>query len=233
MFEAGERGARVRFSVAGLMTTVRAIAGGVAGAAVLTACVGGRTSPARASDAISATLTATHAPDVALRRDERRPVRASDAPGVGRAADPVRPGLLAGFARVRDSIQARAGMPLRLPRVALGDSADRSLYVLVLKAVRDRYFIVLSDDADCPGGSVCRVATVAGECVLTDSAPPRGERVALAGGRAGMYVAPVCGAGCSDAAVVWREGRYRYQVGLKTGSKAEVVRMANSALLPP
>lgn len=64
-----------------------------------------------------------------------------------------------------------------------------------------------------------------------DWSPEAPERVSLADGIAGYFVPYYCGGGiCNQAVVIWDDGGYRFEVGLRKGKRDAVVRMANSAI---
>lgn len=127
-------------------------------------------------------------------------------------------------------------MPLRLPTIVSGLQADDELYAVAKLARQDTYVIVLAATPDCEGQHVCSYGTFIGtrrplnqiDEYSTDER--RGVRVKLVNGITGLFFAPTCGAYCSDSLVVWDEDAYHYIVGLKAGSKQDLVQAANSAI---
>lgn len=57
-----------------------------------------------------------------------------------------------------------------------------------------------------------------------------GTAVKLRGGLKGYFYASVCGAYCSDAFIIWTEGAYHYIIGLKAGTKSDLLASVNSAI---
>lgn len=143
--------------------------------------------------------------------------------------------LAAAFARVTDTVRAATRVPLRLPRIALGNATDDSVRVTVLAATPEQYDLVIGDGSVkyCTGGVYCRLGEVTGERRRPNTPLPPGRRVTLSGGRRGVFTPATCGANCSDSQITWDEGPYRYAVGLKVGTLPEVLRMAESALSGP
>lgn len=166
------------------------------------------------------------------------------APQPARAGAPNAPGhpearysraFAAAFARVTDTLRATTGVPLRFPRVAVGDATDDSVRITVLAATPQHYDLVIGDNnVDyCTGGVYCRLGEITGERVRYNTPLPSGRRVVLSGGRRGVFTPATCGANCSDSQITWDEGPYRYVVGLKVGTLPEVLRMAESVVSVP
>ncbi len=141
----------------------------------------------------------------------------------GQAVDPV-------FAPVIQDLHGKVGIPLRLPAALpdLGQGSDR-VYAVVLHADSQSYSLLLAFTPDCNGASVCRIGSLSG---AKTSRKVRGKAVRLKKGIIGRYAEADCGANCSDAVVSWREGAYAYSAGVKAGSQADAVGLANSTLAP-
>lgn len=110
------------------------------------------------------------------------------------------------------------------------------VYAIVKSADDEGYVVILGATPDCEGQHQCSFGTLIGttrpleqidEYSLNDS---RGEPVRLIRGLKGYFFASDCGSYCSDAKIVWTEGKYRYVIGLKAAEKREMVTAANSAI---
>lgn len=145
----------------------------------------------------------------------------------------TRVGLLAGYTLVRDTLLATTRVPVVVPRRVWGDATDDSLYVRVDYADTDSYSLFFSVNPRCQGGSVCRAGGVDGELLSAVLDTARGQPVRLSGGRHAVYVPEHCGAGCSDAKLVWTDHQYRYSVGLHRGRFEQLVRMVESVMPIP
>ncbi len=144
-------------------------------------------------------------------------------------------------------------IPVHLPTY-IPDPGDNSRYYATLESAdRQGYYIVIGTVPGCDGSDFCRVAEVKGERVtpntpplyLADPAPTpapgapplahspeKPAPVNLGHGLHGYFFPWVAGNPYRDAAVIWQQGKYRYQVGAKAGVRAEVVHMAESAIQP-
>jgi hypothetical protein len=138
------------------------------------------------------------------------------------------PGFDRVFQPVLGALQQKCPVRLRLPAHVpdLGQGND-PVYGVLGEAAVDRYTVYLAFTPDCNGASVCRIASFSAGPAGKDSAGAGGS-VRLPGGRRGVYSEAECGANCSDAVVRWREGAVEYTVGVKGGSRADVVRLANA-----
>lgn len=207
-------------------------------AALASACGGNGAEP-RPMSADRSPVTASEVVDTAAQfrnagagAAELPPARAG-APGAVRPTDSTYSrAFAAAFARVIDTLRATTRVPLRVPRLAWGDASDDSVRITVLAATPEQYDLVIGDNsvAYCTGGVYCRLGEITGERVRPNIALPAGRRVALPGGRTGVFTPATCGANCSDSQITWDEGPYRYVVGLKVGKFPEVLRMAESVV---
>jgi hypothetical protein len=69
--------------------------------------------------------------------------------------------------------------------------------------------------------------------VIKKLPPLKGQQVKLANGIRGYFIDAKCGASCSNSDLSWEQKGYRYTVGIKAGSKRDLVKIANSAILNP
>jgi hypothetical protein len=134
------------------------------------------------------------------------------------------------FEAVIEGLYDKAAMPLRLPVKLpdLGQGTDR-VYAIVEHAGSASYSVLLAFTPDCSGASVCRIGSFSGS--RAGQKKLHGKAVRLQKGITGRYTESECGANCSDSVVSWREGPYLYSVGVKAGSQADAVALANSTLI--
>ena len=161
------------------------------------------------------------------------------------------------FDSVLPQLQRQSKTPILLPtyipasgqrQPAPATASNLTVYVaLPQPQPKLGYDLVLGYTPDCTGGNACRLGSVRGmpkpvqsiEEFYSFTKDPALKRrgstemmgiVSLSKGIQGWFIPSTCGANCSDALVVWDDGRYRYSVGIKVGDKASLVQMANSAI---
>lgn len=174
-----------------------------------------------------------------------------------RTASGTLPPNLPNAAIIFQSLQAtleRGQVPLRLPTyipVSSGFPTEPGYEAPPVQAVLDEssndqgYAVILGYSPDCTGGNACRLGSVTGKLKPSQSIEEEfaeihqwhGHKseepmapVRLSGDIDGWFIPWICGANCSDAQIVWDEYAYRYSVGIKTGERASLERMANSAI---
>ncbi len=115
-----------------------------------------------------------------------------------------------------------------------------AIYPYIFTVDVGEYELSLDYGEDCRGVGACHYGSMSGKQV--DSSEPVGTRtfpfdigqarpVALANGITGYFTEAVCIANCNDATVYWIYNGYQYMVGLKAGPEANVVALANAAIL--
>ena len=124
--------------------------------------------------------------------------------------------LPANFPAVIDELRTRTSvpivMPTEFPNVA---DPDSELFLTILSADENSYEVVIGFVPDCNGASACRYGSVVGipeEDGVTDFS---GERALLRNQISGQFFESTCGAGCSDAIVLWQDGEHEFSIGLK------------------
>lgn len=149
-------------------------------------------------------------------------------------------------------LESKTQVPLKLPTYIPGEnSLDKPFWANITQADSEHYLVTIGFTKDCEGGNYCRYGTVAGEKILPSTptaqqsyeelisqpdykplkqSPEKAATVKLAKDIEGYFVPYLCGANCDDAKVFWDEDTYRYLVGVKMGSKDELIQMANSAI---
>ena len=132
------------------------------------------------------------------------------------------------------------GVPPMLPPEFAVEQGLPAIYPHIFTVDVGEYEFSLDYGADCRGAGACHYGSMSGKQV--DSSEPVGTRtfpfdieqartVALANGISGYFVEAVCMANCNDATVYWIHNGYQYMVGLKAGPEANVVALANAAIL--
>lgn len=162
------------------------------------------------------------------------------------AAPIVRPEFQDALARV----QAKTDVPMLLPTDV---PVNQEFRVYASKIQHDRYEASLSMTTGCIGGSYCHFGSLKGKSMQNGFYHPEGfreaaqlyndhghtppnwspeppARVSLENGIEGYFIPYWCGTVCNDARVVWDDGDYRFEVGLKEGQRQAVVALANSAI---
>ena len=133
-------------------------------------------------------------------------------------------------------LRHKTTVPLRIPGKLPSLDAAGQFYPIVKSASHEEYAIVLGATPDCDGQHACSYGTLLGTTRSTsqidgyDFNNRKKQTVALEGGLRGYVYEPVCGAYCSDSAIIWTEGRYQYVIGLKAGSSSELIAAANSTI---
>lgn len=146
-----------------------------------------------------------------------------------------------------------AQVPIQLPGHILVENpfrpvaTDIPIYALaVTTTTPPTYEIVIGYSPTCDGGNSCRLGTIRGfrrtsaksleqqyqsnSSSSSRISPEESTAVSLVDGRKGWFFPWACSLFCSDAIVTWDQGDYRYAVGLKMGSRDQLIDMANSAI---
>ena len=131
-------------------------------------------------------------------------------------------------------------IPLMLPPEFPSESGLPPIYPYLFVVSYRLFELDLGYGIDCQGAGVCHYGSMSGKGVHEDtitgtSSFPfdsnKARPVVLAKGITGYFTEAVCEANCSDATVNWIYNNYQYMVGLKAGSEADVVALANAAIL--
>jgi hypothetical protein len=140
------------------------------------------------------------------------------------------------FAKVRSLLPGKTQVPVRLPAYLpnLGDK-DNPLFAILESADRQGYEIQLAWDEGCPGGNACHLGTIrASAKPLYEGAKGQPKiPITLHGGVKGYFINTTCDAYCYESIVGWQENGYYYSIGIKAESKAQMIKVANSAILGP
>jgi hypothetical protein len=121
-------------------------------------------------------------------------------------------------------------VPARLPSYLPG-----RLYATMVQAHNGYYEIEIGYTCGCTGNA-CEFGAAYGQrlpshAMEDEGVSDSGQAVTLMHGRHGTFHAFTCGASCGESTVTWLEGKYRYAIGVKAGSKAQTVKIANSAIM--
>jgi hypothetical protein len=135
-------------------------------------------------------------------------------------------------------LRQKTAVPPRLPThiAGLDQATESDLYAIIEYADEMGYSVILGGEPDCKGQHQCSYGTLIGttrplsEIDVYDVVDRRETLVMLANGLKGHFYDSDCGSYCSDSLVVWSEGKYHYIIGLKAGSKSDLIRVANSAI---
>ena len=136
-------------------------------------------------------------------------------------------------AQAADSVRAGSHVPVRVPLIMYGGADDSTEYAVPTEVEPDRYEIVFGGDPHCEGGNACRSGSVQGWRRPRGARLPRGPKVALPGGRQGVFTEARCQSVCPDSYVTWDEGPYRYRVGVKAGRIADLRQVAATVTARP
>jgi hypothetical protein len=133
-------------------------------------------------------------------------------------------------AAVRTSL-SKSTIPVLIPRQLPSASASDPLNLQVLSLTRNGYRLVLAhDDNPCEGQSVCAYGTLEANTAPINNSDLLPRRVQLRHGRDGKFVRSVCSTSCTEAYITWRQGQFFYSIGIKAGSRRELIDAANSAI---
>ena len=132
------------------------------------------------------------------------------------------------FPSLDPAVERAIGIPLRVPKI-LPQTGQAQLFPVVLEADSERYEIALAMALPCNGEHRCTYGTVQGSIHPIESWG-KSTRVDLEDGIVGHFTPMECGAYCSEAYIMWRQGAYLYSIGIKAGSKKELLEAARSAI---
>lgn len=143
----------------------------------------------------------------------------------------------AALTEIAPLLRSKTSVPLRLPARISGLDQEPDLHANIVSADDSGYVIVLGATSDCEGQHVCSFGALIGtsrpfESIDFYSVSDRKDKqsVTLEHGIKGRYSPGFCGAYCGDNVIAWTEGRYRYVIGLKAGTRADLINAANSAI---
>ncbi|TAE55502.1 MAG: hypothetical protein EAZ87_20125 [Nostocales cyanobacterium] len=130
--------------------------------------------------------------------------------------------------KLKKNSQIRILLPAHIP----GLEGENPIYAIIETANKNKYDIILGFSPDCNGGSACRFGMISAEVVNSKTPKLTGKKIDLAKGTTAYFSDFTCGAGCSDATLIWREKGVQYTLGLKAGNQKELVEMAKSVTIP-
>jgi hypothetical protein len=134
------------------------------------------------------------------------------------------------FKSIIPKLKQKSQIKILLPTYIPESDGANPIYAILETVTPKKYDILLGFTPDCTGGTACRLGVVSAEAVTKKTPRLTGKPVALAKGITGYFVDFRCGANCSDATLSWRQQGVQYSIGLKAGKRAELVKMANSAI---
>ncbi|MEA5617155.1 hypothetical protein VB711_04790 [Cronbergia sp. UHCC 0137] len=134
------------------------------------------------------------------------------------------------FKPILPKLKQKSQIKLLLPKYIPESNTENPLYAIIETATKNKYEILLGFSPDCSGGTACRLGLLTAEKVNKQTPRLTGKAVLLAKGITGYFVDFQCGANCSDATLTWRYQGIQYTIGLKAGSRNELIKMANSAI---
>lgn len=133
------------------------------------------------------------------------------------------------YKTILPALREKSGVPPMLPSRI--DLLDCSTFANLIAVDNSGYHIVLAATTDCEGQHVCAYGSVEGS-----KTPIRlgsdGVPVRLNHGSSARYFATQCYAYCDEAYITWAEKGFYYSVGLKAGSKQQLISAANSVFSP-
>jgi hypothetical protein len=136
------------------------------------------------------------------------------------------------FQSVVPQIRKITKISLLLPKEIPATQGETQLYATVATATPQKYGVLLGYLPTCNGGTSCRYGEIVGEAVTTNTPIIVGKAIFLRQGVTAYFSPSRCGANCSDAVVMWRQKGIQYSVGIKAAQQADVVKMANSLIVP-
>ena len=134
------------------------------------------------------------------------------------------------FRPIFPALKYQTKVPILLPGYVPGADQSDPVFAILEAGTHSKYQILLAFTEDCQGGNACRLGEILGETIPAQASPLKGETVSLNEGMTGYFVESKCGANCSDSTLTWEQTGHRYTVGIKAGRKAELVKIANSAI---
>ena len=125
-------------------------------------------------------------------------------------------------------------IPLRVPSIEVvadngGALADQVFFDVVTEAAT-LYEVEIAAIEGCGFVGACHIGSFGGRRLESFELHSAGELVYLDNGQLAEWLEAECGASCGDGQVRWLEGNTLYWVGLKAGSKANLMRLANAAI---
>lgn len=136
------------------------------------------------------------------------------------------------FETILPKLKQSSKFAILLPKVIPGSEGESQLYAVLENATANKYSIILGFSPDCGGGNACRLGTMTAQTVTSTTPKLKGKKVKLANGINAYFEDFGCGANCSDAILTWRQKKVQYSVGLKAGKVKDLLKMANSFVVP-
>jgi hypothetical protein len=134
------------------------------------------------------------------------------------------------FRKIEPVLRRESIVPPRLPSFLPYVDEKHPIYPILRSANHSGYDIFLATEKDCLAGA-CEYGELLGSSTpIKEESDGVRVRVTLPGGIEGYFIDFTCGANCSDSYVGWTEGDYHYSVGMKTGKREQLIKIANSAI---
>jgi len=134
------------------------------------------------------------------------------------------------FEKVVPLIRAKSKVPPRLPRFLPVVTPSSPVYAVAQTVTESEYDVLLAVALPCEGQNHCLYGSVRGSTSPPETGDTLPEAILLKGEIKAQFIKSECYAYCNQAYIQWKEGDYYYSVGLKAGAKADLLKVANSAL---
>ena len=119
-----------------------------------------------------------------------------------------------------DEIQSQTRIPILLPSTLPSAIPERDIKLASGAVTKDGYFISLYFSEE--GSNAAFAAGFGGSTrILGLRGLPNAHRVALSGGRIGMFRPVSCGGSCAPANLWWEQNGVMYQIQIRLGSGSE------------
>lgn len=123
------------------------------------------------------------------------------------------------------SLLAHASVPVYLPAwIPPFDGPQKTLYPSATLYPQG-YLVAVDPVKGCNGAGACSFLALTGRAGAPE---PGGTPAALHDGTKARFYDITCGASCSAASLEWPKGGYTYEISLKGGDEATLVRVADS-----
>jgi len=131
---------------------------------------------------------------------------------------------------IRQKSRVLPALPSFLPYV----DKSHSIYAIVRSVSDSSYDILLANAIPCEGANWCLYGSVRGSIeplnhTFNHATAPTSP-ISLHKGIQGKFIEAICDTYCTEAYAEWKENGYCYSIGMKAGKRAQLVKMANSAI---
>jgi len=132
------------------------------------------------------------------------------------------------YSPIIPQLHAGTSVPILLPNNL--SMVVSTLYASILSVSSTQYAVFIDARPKCFGATACEQIYVAGQSLSASPtpSPPTGTPMQLSNGITAYFTQATCGASCGYSNLSWNSGSSQYTLGIKGGSRTDLLNAANS-----